>query len=419
MYEISTHEPIAFFKAEILYLDPAVLSDQSADRDFCILRRVCGTWKMKTPKTALLCISDTYLPRARMLASFYSSNGDETRIYTPDFSHKSKSAITEREEGVVYLHHRPYTSNLSWQRLLGHMEFARLVRRELEEWEPNRIHCLVPANALASQSADYKKSHPQTELILDINDLWPESLPMGWAVHTPPAWYWKSLRTRSLDVADRIFTECQLFADEIKKQSGRESTVLYWSASTDSTPHPSSPDPEFLDLCYLGFVNNIIDLDALEDLFERLARIRPVRLHLIAQGARRPEMADRLGRHATIVDHGTIYDPAKRQQILDVCSFGLNIMKKGVQAGLSMKTLDYLQGALPVINSLAGDVWQWIEQDGCGINYDRNDPQKTAEAVANMNPKQLMEAKGKARAVYERYLSPDAFYAVLEQTIQK
>ncbi|UNT93033.1 hypothetical protein [Allobaculum sp. Allo2] len=74
--------------------------------------------------------------------------------------------------------------------------------------------------------------------------------------------------------------------------------MMYWSAGTEETftAHSAFEDTEHLNLCYLGFVNNIIDLDTMETLFQALHARTAVRLHLIAQGQRRDEMVERLSR---------------------------------------------------------------------------------------------------------------------------
>lgn len=366
-------------------------------------------------KTALICISDTYLARGRQLRSFYLDEGDEVIVLTPDFSHRTKALIETEEEGVKLLEHRPYTKNLSWQRLLGHMEFAKRCREYLEEWQPDRIHCMVPANSLCREMALYKREHPEVVLFFDINDTWPESLPVGsWFQHLPPAWLWKGLRNRYLPEADHLFCECEHFRKMIQEQTGIDSSVVNWASSNPTLAASPRLTDRSVTLCYLGFVNNIIDLDWMEHFFEELDKTHDITLHLIAQGQRKDEMVERLGAHCTIIDHGAVYDPQKKQDIFDSCAFGLNIMKPSVEAGLSMKTVDYLQGGLPVINSLRGDVHDWIEKDGCGINIDREDPARTAAAIAECTYEDLMHMRKAARSVFNDYLSVEAFEQAMD-----
>ncbi len=372
---------------------------------------------MKPRKTALICISDLYLTRGLQLRDYYLSRNDEVRLLTIDFSHRDKKPITNPPEGVTLLHHRPYQKNLSWQRLLGHYEFARACRKDLEEWKPNRIHCLVPANSLARQMGLYKKAHPEVQLIFDLNDLWPESLPIHGFEKTPPARIWRHLRNEWLPEADLVFAECGLFAQTIEQQTGIQAKKLYWSADLPDLHIDPHPDPEIFSLCYLGSVNNIIDLDWLESLLRALSAIRPVTLHLMASGEKKPELMERAGKYATVIDHGLVYEPQARQDIFDLCHYGLNIMKDNVRIGLSMKSIDYLAGGLPLINSLHGDIEEWIDQYDCGINIDRQSPSKTAANIEAISPEKHQQMRQAARTVYEEWLSKKVFERTLDQAL--
>ncbi|MBF0578450.1 hypothetical protein IM774_01305 [Erysipelotrichaceae bacterium RD49] len=362
-------------------------------------------------KTAILCISDVYLSRGLQLKAFYEARGDEVLILTPDFSHRHKALIPskERKDGIEYLHHRPYHKNLSWQRLVGHAEFAKACRKYLEAWKPGRIHALVPANTIAKEMDHYKKDHPDVQLYFDLIDLWPESLPVAHFEKTPPAWIWKHLRNAHLPAADHVFAECGLFAKRIASQTGIQPDVLYWTIAEAQTHSALNLPPDRLSFCYLGSVNNIIDLDAIEAFMTGLSQKIPVDLHVIANGEKKAEMIERLGQVVNVIDHGLVYDPQTKQDIFDACHFGLNFMKQEVVIGLSMKSLDYLKAGLPVLNSLQGDLHDWIETARCGINIDRDHLDKTVDQVLKtMGPENLV-LRANARALFEQTLSIQAF----------
>lgn len=367
-------------------------------------------------KTAILCISDAYLVRGLQLRSVYEKSGDEVLILTPDFSHREKRRITKSIEGVRLVRHRPYTRNLSFDRLQGHREFAAACARELEEWKPERIHCLIPANSLARQMVLYKRRHPEVHLIFDVNDLWPESLPIPGFGLTPMAWYWKHLRSGYLKEADQVFAECGLFARAIEKEAHKPVQVLCWTLDQPLQPVHFVWQPAEIGICYLGSMNNILDIDWISRFLQALAALVPVRLHLIGAGENKTALLDACrSERIAIEDHGELYDPQKKQAVFDQCRFGLNVMKPGVQVGLSMKSLDYLAGGLPLINSLQGDTQSWIETEGIGIQTDRDDPAKTAGAIAGQKKEDHLAMRRKARAFYQAHLSMDAF----EKTLRK
>lgn len=377
------------------------------------------TQKNHPKKTAIVCISDIYLARGLQLRDFYEKQGDEVRIYTPDFSHRRKALIekSERIAGVYYLPHMPYQKNLSVQRLYGHYAFAKESRKAIEDWQANRIHALVPANSIAGQMARYKADYPDTELYFDLIDLWPESLPIGWFMKTPPAWIWRSMRNRHLGAADLLFAECGLFAETIEEQTGLQPDILYWSLEDDAPVMEASLPRDHMALCYLGSVNNIIDLDWMEAFLEELSGRLPVSLHVIASGEKKQEMLERFGRHVQIIDYGHVYDPRAKQEIFAKCHYGLNLMKESVMIGLSMKSLDYLKGGLPMINSLGGDLQTWIEEKKTGINVDRDDIKKSVDTLLAIGKKEHLQMRANARDLYEKELSMQAFEKQLEQSI--
>ena len=82
------------------------------------------------------------------------------------------------------------------------------------------------------------------------------------------------------------------------------------------------------------------------------------------------DAAERAG--ASVVYHGKIYDPQAKQDIFDKCHFGLNIMKNCVCVGLTMKSIDYFQHGLPIINNIPGDTAEIINKYKVGINIDKD-----------------------------------------------
>ena len=70
--------------------------------------------------------------------------------------------------------------------------------------------------------------------------------------------------------------------------------------------------------------------------------------------------------------HGKIYDAKEKQKIFDQCHYGLNIMKASVFVGLTMKSMDYFEAGLPVINNIHGDTWDIIEREKIGVNLKEN-----------------------------------------------
>lgn len=362
-------------------------------------------------KTVIVCISDPYLVRGKQLRDYYRSQSDEVTILTPDYSHSAKKKMTQTDPDVRLIHHLPYKKNLSLKRMAGHFLFAKECLKVIETIRPDRIHCMLPANSLGPQMSRYKKRYPETELVFDVVDLWPESFPVP--IQIPGFGIWKNMRQKSLPAADRTFIECDYYRKYLppKVQNAR---VLYWAGENHHPDLKTVWNANEIELAYLGSMNNILDIELVSEFLKVLARDKNVRLHLIGTGEKKPLLLEALSQTAVhIEDHGVIYDPKLKQQIFNRCRFGLNLMKENVLVGLSMKSIDYFQSGLPVINSLTGDTWSFIQQNQAGINLDRRNLQSSAQKVLNQTFEENLDMRRQSRDLFLSNFSSEAFFRQL------
>jgi hypothetical protein len=100
-----------------------------------------------------------------------------------------------------------------------------------------------------------------------------------------------------------------------------------------------------------------------------LMETKKVVLHIIGDGEKREELLQKTrGTGCKVIYHGLVYEPERKQAIFDECHFGLNIMKSTVCVGLTMKSLDYFQAGLPIINNIDGDTADMIDTYHIGFN---------------------------------------------------
>ncbi|MCF0259753.1 MAG: glycosyltransferase [Erysipelotrichaceae bacterium] len=369
-------------------------------------------------KTAILCISDPYLKRGELLRDYYKKRGDEVMILTPDYSHRHKCKIENPGQDVVLVHHMPYEKNLSWQRIWGHYDFSRRCYEKLREFMPDRIHSLVPANSLAYFTARYKKEHPETELILDINDLWPESLPLGPLKNLPGMGLWRNLRNNALESADHIFAECDLFKDVLETQTQNPVEPLYWARQEPASLSEPVWEKETAHFAYLGSINNIIDLDLMELFFRKMNQAMPSVLHIIGDGEKKAEMTERISKTGTrVIDHGVIFDAASKQDIFNHCRFGVNMMKESVLAGLPMKSLDYLAAGLPLLSSARGDLEEICQKEHAGIFLDRNSLDQAVRKIAGQSFEDSLQMRRHAHQVFKDKFTLESFEHTLTEAL--
>ena len=345
-----------------------------------------------------VCISCThhYKERVAPIEAALRAAGYEVSYITSDFNHYTKEHY--RVTDLPHCQQIPtlaYTKNISPQRICSHLRFAKDAFARVEQLQPDLVYAEVPPNSLCRAAARYKKRHPQVKLIFDIFDLWPESFPnsKAKALLRLPFRVWGNLRNKGLPKADLVLTECNLFRDTLAPylKNTRQQTLYLCHPGATTETAKTLPEQAQIHLCYLGSINNLIDIPAISALLGQLQQLRPVVLHIIGDGETREAFISAAEAAGVKVEfHGKIYDNAQKQAIFDRCSFGLNIMKDSVCVGLTMKSLDYFGGALPIINTIGGDTWQFVENRGVGINLCREDLSKTAREIAAVTPAQQL-----------------------------
>lgn len=106
--------------------------------------------------------------------------------------------------------------------------------------------------------------------------------------------------------------------------------------------------------------------------------------------------------------HSKLYDAAEKQLIFDQCHFGLNIMKKDVCVGLTMKSIDYFQHGLPIINNIQADTAEIVELYKIGFNLTDTNIQELVYEITNIDLEQFVEMR-KTPKVFNDFFSSVAF----------
>lgn len=317
---------------------------------------------------------DTYEQRVDLLTETLKGYGHNVVVLASDYRHIDKCKRTEAKEGYIFFNAQPYKKNLSIKRMKSHMSLSKKISDYIEKKIDSfdLIYALIPPNSVVKDLCLLKREHPEIIIIFDLIDLWPETMPVGKMKNMPPFTYWRNLRDKHLNAADLVVTECELYRKKLSCVLKDIKTVtLYLARKYDEyIPALHLPD-EKISLCYLGSINNIIDINAIESVVRRFQKIKPIELHIIGDGENRENLISRMKSiGADVIYHGKIYDRKEKQYIFDGCHFGLNIMKSSVCVGLTMKSIDYFEFGLPIINNIKGDTWDIVESANIGFNWD-------------------------------------------------
>lgn len=323
---------------------------------------------------------DTYEHRVELVKRFFLKQGISTCVITSDWQHFHKQKRQSCPDDYEMVHVQPYTKNFSMARLRSHYNFAKVAVEQAREKNPKLLWVLVPPNALVQYAVDYKRACKQTKLVFDVIDMWPETMPISKFKMVYPLRVWRNLRDKSLNCADAVVTECDLYQSVLREICDDQKMHTLYLARERTQPEAVVNLPEDrVGLCYLGSINNIIDIPCIGQIIEQIQG--KVDLHILGDGERRQQLINTAtAAGANVIYHGKVYDPQLKQQIFDQCHYGLNIMKQSVFVGLTMKSMDYFEGGLPIINTIKGDTWNFVEREKIGINY-RNAQSLTAQAL--------------------------------------
>ncbi len=319
---------------------------------------------------------ETYEERVELLERALQNEGYKVSVLTSDYLHIAKMMRTTERPGYTLFHALPYKRNLSLKRLYSHAKLAREIFAYLERHvDPELIWVMLPPNSFAQRAKEYKRNHREVKLVFDIIDLWPEGMPFGMVKGFPLGTLWKSLRNRSLPFCNQVVTECDRYRTFLGKATEVSMVkTIYMSRPEEKLDLTFLPPKNGeIALCYLGSINHLIDIDLICKVIQIFKKKKEVVLHVIGDGESREVFLKKTKRAGAIVKyHGIIYDREEKRGIMSSCHYGLNIMKKGVCVGLTMKSIDYFEFGLPLINNLKGDSYQINEKYKTGINIDEN-----------------------------------------------
>lgn len=344
-------------------------------------------------KCVLISCFDNYEVRIKPVEEIFKKKGYECEYITSNFDHiKKRQYSINANTNVKQINVPKYKRNLSFMRIFSHYIFSRKVYKYLQESNPDLIYVMLPPNSLARFMALYKRKN-KVKLIFDIYDMWPETFPYnrGSLFLKYPFCIWKQLRDKYLNDADNIITECNLYT---KKLPNFPFTVIYPSKKMIISKVECNLDRKFVELCYLGSINNIIDINFIIDILSRINYLKPVKLHIIGDGEQRERFLKMLEeKDIETIYHGKVYDLDYKKNIFDKCMFGINIMKESVCVGLTLKSLDYFQLGLPILNNIKQDTSEFVEYYGAGLNVSRLNMELIAEKIIKLTLDDVIKMK--------------------------
>ncbi|GFP74216.1 glycosyltransferase [Clostridium fungisolvens] len=373
-------------------------------------------------KVVLLSATNTdYEPRMQFAEKYFHDRGYETTIILSDFSHINKKKIETFNNKFKYIKTIPYSKNLSVMRIISHRNFSKKVYYELCKIKPDIIFAEMPPNFIGKYIAKYKRKYG-AEIIFDICDLWPESLPIE-KLKGPlklPLNIWRNLRDKNIVEADRIIVECNLFREVLCSVTKNVKTAtIYLSKHDNFKLNDVLIDAEKINVCYLGSINNIIDIETIVKILSEINKYKVVNVHIIGSGEQKHKFIQALeDSNISVEYYGILFNESDKHKIMSQCNFGLNIMKSGIHVGMTMKSLDYFSEGLPILNNIQYDTKDMVENHRIGFNVDNEDIVNLAKSIISMEKNDFIKMRERTNAVFKQYFTPDVFNKMFDDLMK-
>lgn len=372
-------------------------------------------------KALLISCFGWYETRLQPIRDILIQCGYDVTVLLADFNHHKKETITKKRKECMYIQVPFYKTNISVKRIYSHFIFGYKVKSIIYDIMPNLIYLLVPPNNVARHCTKYKLKNPQTKLIIDIIDLWPESFPLGWIKYTYPSKIWKRWRDNCIEVSDFIFTECFYYQDKLGLTCRNNVDTLYLFKNRSQTERKlllevlsnKTISDDTIKFAYVGSMNHIIDIELITKTINSfIKRGYITELHAIGDGESKTlfeKAVEKTGCKAYF--YGRIFDEMEKIKILAPCDFAFNMMKTTSEVGLTIKSIDYLSMGLPLLNNIKGDTWNFVKKNHIGVNVgEANDWQSNIKSIISRN---------EILSFYFNYFTKEAFLNKISKTFKE
>jgi glycosyltransferase involved in cell wall biosynthesis len=380
-------------------------------------------------------------------------NGHECLWWTANFSHHTKAYRSESWSDIevspgyrIRLVPTPaYRRHIGLARLKFHFLLSwRIYRRGLRESRPDCI--IVNDTPLGDSYFAWRLARRfRAPLILDITDQWPEHFLLAFpkpiraivnVLLTPVYMLRRYVRRRANaisalcnDYFEAVRREVPDFAnkplltvyngvdvrDFVRRTGGRS------EAATKSRDRENSD--EFMRVVYAGTLGETYDIDTVLNA-ARILRTKSDRIHFIfaGDGPLRSEVEQAVRQAQSNVEYVGRLKPAELIRLYGSCDVGLCAYGPSSTVVMPDKVYDYLAAGLVVVNSLPGELAEFLRARKGGVFYEAGDPVALAESLeslaSNENMRRFMALNSqKAAMVFDRDVQYRKFVNLVEQVV--
>lgn len=320
-----------------------------------------------------------------------------------------------------------------WQRVLNYYSFSINASRIAKKLEPEYdvVFSFQTSPIMMTEPALEFGKRNNVPVMMWSMDLWPECLTVGNIKRTSLIYhYYAGVSRRIYTSADTLAIASRAFDGYFKSQLHMtETQTVYLPQSAEDIFDENAPlrpeyDPKMINLTFAGNVGTAQAVNTLIEAGHYLQGDDRFALHVVGSGSELATLkkykeeigADCVefhGRHP-LDEMPSFYSSSDAM----VATFQDNPI---LGYTLPRKISSYMAAGNPILGAVVGEARHIIEEAGCGLCCDAEDPVGLADICkrfADMSPEERAAMGVNGRKYYEEHLSRKIFFSTLENELQ-
>jgi glycosyltransferase involved in cell wall biosynthesis len=296
--------------------------------------------------------------------------GFQVKFFTTDFEHQRKQWVYEAPEGYILLKsYISYKANIDFRRVLNHLLLSISLFRAFlcQNTKPDVIIVSYPTVLLAFASLIYGKLHG-VKVVVDVRDKWPDIFLIHplFILLIWPLYVIKKIVFRYADYVTSISPNYLKWA--MPNRSIDFDYVLPLAQPNVKIIERSISSSSPIKLIFAGTLGSTYDLNAIFLIHDILIKNDfSFIIDVCGDGPKKTWFEDQMKSRSFIQFHGWL-SKSELQDKMDNAHFGLMLYNNNAPQGWPNKLIEYMANGLPIINTLTGESWELIEQEGLGVN---------------------------------------------------
>lgn len=329
--------------------------------------------------------------RYASLSRILVKNGHQVVWWTSDFFHANKSyriKNTQPFEGckINYINVPRYKKNISFKRIYNHWvygkRFLKLAGQENEL--PDVIIASCPPLGSAGKAIRFAHKY-NIKCIVDVQDLWPEGLPLSEFLKGMFLFPVKKYANSIYCNADGIICVAQEFMDRVDRSRIFNSKCLVYlgidlsvfDCLAKKSNSSCTKKKEFL-VVYIGTGGRSYDIDTVLKTAKLLEKNNNVKFMFAGIGFMEKAVKNSSLKNCYFLG---LLEYEKLICLLKKSDVGLNPMVKKAKNAFPNKVFDYMAAGLPILNSKEGELATVISQYNIGLQYESENPYSLKEKI--------------------------------------